>query len=105
MTVKEVFETLKKTGLPVAFGAFSEEDLPNPPYIIFTTDGKESLFADDERYKTKTNIIVMLYTPKKDFLLEEKVEDVLSESGILFESDEDYLSDLHLQETSYLFQI
>ena len=85
-------ETLKKTGLPVAYGFFKE---PTPlPYICYIGAGQVVHDHDNTNYYAEDNWQIELYFRKKDESLEKKIEQALSDGGYCYEKSEDaYIED------------
>lgn len=103
MTLNDLHKELEKTGLPVAYNHFSEGETVDIPCIAYRVESSENFNADDSVYEKSLNIVVELYTNKKDLITEEKVENALS----LFNWDmyEDFIEAEKLYMLSYTFQL
>lgn len=90
--MSKIFETLKKTGLPVAYSHFRKAQ--EPPFLVYMGEGQYT-FPADNRFHYKENLYrVEYYFTKKDELIEDGIENVLEEEGFLYEKSEDtYLDD------------
>ena len=94
---------LQSTGLPVAYHHFEEP--PNPPYIVYLTDGSNNFSADNKVYAKFNTYRVELYTTKKDIISETKVEDVLDSAEMFYESYEVYIKSEELYQVVYEIEI
>lgn len=101
MTLTELVQILKATGYPVAYSHFKVKDnisAPNPPYITYLIEGSSNLFADNKTYQKINDIRIELYTDIKDLVAEGKIEILLDEHEIPYETDEVWI------ESEQLFQ-
>jgi len=101
MTLVELVQILKSSGYPVTYSHFKEtstKPVPAPPYITYLEDPSSNMFADNKVYKPIKNIRVELYTDLKDLVAEEKIEELLNENEIPFDTDEAWI------ESEQLFQ-
>lgn len=101
MTLPEIKEILKTTGFPVSFGNWPEAQAPSMPYIVYTTEETNSFFADGIVYYSDENIIVDLYTNKKDLEAEQLVDNTLLHFS--YTKNQAYLSDEKCWVTTYQF--
>lgn len=101
MILAELNTVLKATGYPVAYSHFTVTEsnpVPNPPFITYLITDSSNVFADNKVYKKINNIQVELYTDKKDLQAEKKLEDILDQNEITYETTEIYI------ESEKLFQ-
>lgn len=101
MRLEELKSILDTTGFPVAYSHFVEtlkKSVPKPPYIIYLEVDSSNFKADNKVYSKGRNVHIELYTLKKDLGAEKKLEDVLDQNDIAYESDETYI------ESEKLFQ-
>ena len=89
MTLREIEELLRKTGLPVEYRAFPEKQAPPLPYICYLVLENNNFAADGKVYFSTKNIRVELYTQFKNEEMERKVEEVLS--SFYFQKEEIYI--------------
>ena len=82
----KIMELLSKTGIPFAYDHFAEGESPDPPFICFLLPASDNFSADGQVYFKVTEVHIELYTDKKDLELEERVEAVLDEYGIFYET-------------------
>jgi len=89
MTLGELTKILEATGYPVAYSHFtatSIKSVPAPPYICFLVDGSANLMADNKVYHKINDLNIELYTTKKDLVAEAKLEKVLDDHDIPYDS-------------------
>lgn len=89
MTLGELTKILEATGYPVAYSHFiatSTKPVPAPPYICFLVDGSANLMADNKVYHKINDLNIELYTVKKDLTAEAKLEQVLDDHEIPYDS-------------------
>ncbi|HDR5354200.1 TPA: hypothetical protein QCS32_006004 [Bacillus thuringiensis] len=89
MTLGELIKILEATGYPVAYSHFTATPgnlVPAPPYICFLVDGSANLMADNKVYHKINDLNIELYTTKKDVVTEAKLEKVLDDHEIPYDS-------------------
>ncbi|EOP22010.1 MULTISPECIES: hypothetical protein [Bacillus] len=89
MTLGELTKILEATGYPVAYSHFTatpDNSVPAPPYICFLVDGSANLMADNKVYHKINDLNIELYTIKKDLVAEAKLEKVLDDHEITYDS-------------------
>lgn len=96
-----IYERLKKTEYPVAFGFFTEEQAP--PYIIFVSPRAAVFFADGEAYYQTPYVQVELYTRCRDLKAELAVEAQLG--GLSWDKDTTYLEKQDIYQTIYTMEV
>ena len=79
MTLSELKDILKSTGLPVVYRAWPERKAPPLPYICYLCVGNTPTYADSSVYVQSTEINVELYTKMKDPSTEAAVEAALKD--------------------------
>lgn len=106
MTYKEIYSSLKTTGLPVAFNSWeSPENVPPLPYIVFTYPDNNDFMADDTNYQEIVTLEVGLYTKRKSIETEKAVEAKLLEHFHTFYKTSEYVSADQMQETLYTLEV
>ncbi|MGH1326593.1 hypothetical protein [Bacillus pretiosus] len=89
MNLIELKKILDATGYPVAYSHFTAtpgKPVPQPPYICFIADGSANLMADNKVYHKINDLNIELYTVRKDLVAEEKLEKVLDDHEIPYDS-------------------
>lgn len=103
MTIEEIFDLLKITGLPVAYHSFPEKNAPQLPFICFLENGTNNLAADGRVYHSAKRITIELYTKSKDTNTENILETTLS--GLFWNKSEQYLTDEKCYEITYDMEV
>lgn len=104
MTQSELYTILKATGYPVAYSHFTattNNPLPTPPYITYLSAYSSNLKADNMVYEKIDNLQIELYTNKKDLAAEKKLEDLLDQNEIAYESIETWIDSEQLFQKIY----
>ncbi|WP_237981754.1 hypothetical protein [Bacillus thuringiensis] len=89
MNLIELKKILDATGCPVAYSHFTatpNNPVPAPPYICFLVDGSANLMADNKVYHKINDLNIELYTVRKDLVAEAKLEKVLDDHEIPYDS-------------------
>ena len=104
MTLSDIYTILKVTGYPVAYSHFTattNNPLPTPPYITYLSAYSSNLKADNMVYEKIDNLQIELYTNKKDLAAEKKLEDLLDQNEIAYESTETWIDSEQLFQKIY----
>lgn len=104
MTLTELYDVLKATGFPVAYSHFTatpKNPLPKPPYITYFVASSPSFMADNVVYKKIDDVQIDLYTAKKDIEAEMKLENVLNENELPYDSYETYIESEKIYQKIY----
>ena len=87
-----IYETLQKTGLPVAYSHFRKP--PKLPYIVYIGNGQAQFHADTEIYEKSNLYQVELYYTKKNEDVEELIERTLMADDFFYDKTNDnYIQD------------
>lgn len=105
MRLLELKTVLETSGMRVAFQAFPETDVPDMPFLTYSTPFTNNAFADDVVYKKINHVYVTLWTDKKDEAAELAVENALVEAGVPWEYSQDYNDDEKCYETIYELEV
>lgn len=104
MTREEIAAMIAGMGLPYAYDHFAEADGEHPqgpPFICFLYPTRVDFVADDSNYQPITQLVVELYTDNVDFSLEDTVESVLSQYGLPYAKDREYIDGERMYQTTY----
>lgn len=104
MTLGEVTKILEATGYPVAYSHFTGapgNPVPEPPYICFLVNGSANLMADNKVYRKINDLNIELYTTKKDVVAEAKLEQVLDDHDIPYDSYGSFIASEKLFQKTY----
>lgn len=85
----ELFKGLTHDGKKVPIGYFKNSKPGTVPFIVYYGVGMDSTIADDINYYNCQKFNIELYTFKKDFELEDKIEEILIGNEITFEKGPD----------------
>ena len=100
MTLSELVQILKTTGFPVAYSHFQGPP-PSIPFITYVEVGSDNMHADNRTWQRVRNINIELYTDKKDLVAEAKVEALLDENEIPYQSYEVYIDSEKVFQKTY----
>ena len=102
MTIKKIFEELKKIGLPVRYGAFSEKP-ESDAFVTISSPSSSFSCSDNGQVIVETlQIEINLYTKTKNVDLEYQILEVIS-TEINVSRSESYISDENILENSFSF--
>lgn len=96
-------QLLTESGLPVVRNAFLKTQAP--PYIVYVFSHSDNFAADSKVYLKRDNYQIELYTEKKDIALEEILEGLFDEHGLVYDKTETYLESEKLIEVIYEIQL
>ena len=91
MTYKQIAEMIASIGLPYAYYQFPNNTELQPPFICFLFDSSNDFAADNTNYQRIRPLSIELYTDNKDFTLEQTVENVLNQNGLVYSREETFL--------------
>lgn len=100
MTFKEVADMVESIGLPYAYYQFSETGV-EPPFVCFFYGNSNDLLADNSNYQKIEHLYIELYSDQKDFGLEQTVETVLSNHGMVWTRNEERIESERMYEVVY----
>lgn len=103
MSLTEFKNLLERTGLPVAYYAFPENEAPPLPFICYLVPYTDNFFADSKVYEKINHVQVELYTREKEAEIEERVEEILS--SFCWNKTEVYLDDEQCFEIIYELEV
>jgi len=106
MTLAEYAAVLETTGLPVAYLAFDETDVPEMPFITYQETGSNNFGADGKVYQPVKQIQVDLFSNKKDIVAETKLEEAFNNASIFWQKvqtvDDDEDCQIYTYETEVI---
>ena len=89
MRQSELYKLLCSTGLEVYF--YEADQNPTLPYNVYLKDGETAWGSDSKNFLRKDSYIVELYSARKDFANQEKIEKALDSVGIRYDATEIYI--------------
>lgn len=105
MTLTQLQQALKTTGLPVAYGYFDKADDPQLPCITFELAYTSNFLADRIVYHEIQNVDIFLYTTYKDEAAEALVQNALNDAQIFWDKTETYLPEQKVYQILYEVKI
>ena len=103
MSLSEIATMINSMGLPFAYRAFDSPQAP--PFICYLYTGNTPEPADNKNYVKIETLVIELYTDNKDFSLESQIETILDANEMIYERDEEWLSDERMQLTTYTMDV
>jgi len=104
MKLPELVDLLESIGYPVTFSEFKvtpDNPPPNPPFIVYLIEGSNNFFADNITYRKITNVQIELYTVKKELAVEAKLESLLDQNELPYETTELLIKSEGLYQKTY----
>lgn len=101
MTTRDIKALVESFGLPYAYHQFADGTGQDTPFVCFFYGNRDDFIADDSNYSKIVQLYIELYTDEKDFALESVIENKLSEAGIVYTADEDYIDTERMHVTVY----
>lgn len=85
-----IYEMLQTLNIPVAYDHFDSDKKISPPFIVYRETDIDTFKADGVSYFRDYNFEIELVTEKKDPVLQNNLENLLTNNTIPF----DYISEL-----------
>lgn len=101
MTPSEVKAMVEELGIPSAYYEFADNTELAPPFVCYFFTSSNDLSADNINYCHIERLNIELYTNAKDFALEARLEQILTDHEIYFAKDETNLDSERMHETIY----
>ena len=101
MNLMEFKAELEKLEIPIQYRSFSVGHAPSLPYLIFYENDSDNVFADNQNYFDVLNVACELYTDEKDIELETKLQKLLYDLEIEYNSTETYIDSENMYLKSY----
>ena len=105
MTYKQVAEMVGSIGVPYAYYQFPNNTGIAPPFVCFYFDSSNDFAADNANYQRIRPLSIELYTDNKDFTLEQTVENVLNQNGLVYSREETYLDSERMYMVTFMTEI
>lgn len=105
MTYKQVAEMVASIGVPYAYYQFPNNTGIAPPFVCFYFDSSNDFAADNINYQRIRPLSLELYTDNKDFTLEQTVENVLNQNGLVYSREETYLDSERMYMVTFMTEI
>lgn len=105
MTYRQVAEMVSSIGVPYAYYRFPNNTGIAPPFVCFYFDSSNDFAADNTNYQRIRPLSIELYTDNKDFTLEQTVENVLNQNGLVYSREETYLDSEKMYMVTFMTEI
>lgn len=105
MTYQQVASMVSESGVPTAYYQFPEGTDQACPFVCFFFTGSDDLKADNSNYQRIRPLAIELYTDAKDFTLEQTVENVLNQHGLVYDREESYIDSERMNMVVYTTDI
>ena len=105
MTYRQVAEMVASIGLPYAYYQFPNNTGVAPPFVCFYFDSSNDFAADNTNYQRIRQLSLELYTDNKDFTLEQTVENILNQNGLVYSREETYLDSEKMYMVTFMTEI
>ena len=105
MTYKQVAEMVSSIGVPYAYYQFPNNTGIAPPFVCFYFNSSNDFAADNTNYQRIRQLSLELYTDNKDFTLEQTVENILNQNGLVYSREETYLDSEKMNMVTFMTEI
>lgn len=105
MTYRQVAEMVSSIGVPYAYYQFPNNSGIAPPFVCFYFDSSNDFAADNTNYQRIRPLSIELYTDNKDFTLEQTVENVLNQNGLVYSREETFLDSERMYMVTFMTEI
>lgn len=105
MTYRQVAEMVSSIGVPYAYYQFPNNTGIAPPFVCFYFNSSNDFAADNTNYQRIRQLSLELYTDNKDFALEQTVENVLNQNGLVYSREETYLDSEKMYMVTFMTEI
>ena len=92
---------LEQLEIPIQYRAFESGQAPELPYIIFYENDSDNIFADNSNWFDVLNVVCELYTDEKDIELETKLQKLLYDLEIEYNSTETFIDSENMYMKAY----
>lgn len=96
---------LEDLGIPYRYFMFEKKEAVEPPFLVWYLPGTRNFSADGKVYCQISKLNLELYTDKKDFELERKLETILKEEELFWNKTEGFLDDEQMYEVLYEMEV
>lgn len=93
MKHKELFDLLKTAGIPVAYNHFESNKNITPPFMVYREISPNTFKADGITYYRPYEYEIELITEKKDVVLQEAIEKLLTDNSIPYDLEAEVWDD------------
>lgn len=105
MSPSEIKSMVEELGIPFAYYEFADNTELAPPFVCYFFTSSNDLSADNINYCRIERLNIELYTDAKDFALEKRLEQILTDHEVFFAKEETNLDSERMHETIYTSDI
>ena len=82
---KKIYDLLRTLNIPVAYDHFVSNKEISIPFVVYRETNIDTFKADDKTYYRQYNFEIELITEKKDVVLQETIEKLLTDNNIPYD--------------------
>ena len=90
---KTIYELLKTLNIPVAYDHFTSNKEVSIPFIVYRETSPDTLKADGITYYRTYDFEIELITEKKDVILQQQLEELLTTNNIPYDVEDEVWDD------------
>ena len=90
---KTIFDLLNTLNIPVAYDHFEGNKDINPPFVVYRETSSNTFKADSITYYRPYDFEIELVTDKKDVLLQQQLEELLTTNKIPYDLNDEVWDD------------
>ena len=105
MTYQEINKMIESFGLPYAYYQFPEGTKQATPFVVFYFVNSDDLYAENSNYQRIEVLNIELYTSEKDFDIEGVIEEFLSDNGLSYYKEENYINSEKMWQIAYEMEV
>lgn len=93
MEHKNIYDLLKTLNIPVAYDHFDSNKNITPPFVVYRETSPDTFKADGITYFRPYNYEIELVTIKKDVVLQQTIEELLTNNKIPYDINDSVWDD------------
>ena len=108
MKLKQIVEMLESINIPVAYRSFEVDkhnQPPAPPFICYLFPNSDPEFADNANAAKVEELDIELYTDRKNFELENSIEEALKSNELPFSREEEWIDSEQMLQTTFITEV
>ena len=90
---KTIYDLLKTLNIPVAYDHFTTNKEINPPFVVYRETNSNTFKADGITYYRPYDFEIELVTDKKDVVLQNQLEELLTTNKIPYDINDEVWDD------------
>lgn len=104
-TRKEIKALVESLGYNYEYYQFSKDTAVAPPFVVFFMSGSDDFLADGTNYKRAEQLNIEFYSTNKDFDAEAGIEAKLSNAGLTYYKEQNYIDSEAVYQTAYEMEV